>query len=95
MVEADFSSGHGASVEDVDGDEHDDSDEAICPLDYKEAGMIIDDERESSSKTNTDRQCKTWLPIALTSVTTSSSSLSSPVFVCWPSLTRATGAYPS
>jgi hypothetical protein len=53
------SSGHGTSVEDTDGDEHDDDDEgdslnlrgtqltvAICPVDYEEAGLIIDDDSE-------------------------------------------------
>lgn len=37
-------SGHGTRVEDLDGDEDDGYDEAICPLDYESAGLIIDDE---------------------------------------------------
>lgn len=37
-------SGHGVQVEDKDGDEDDGYDEAICPLDYESAGLIIDDE---------------------------------------------------
>ncbi|ORX39623.1 caspase domain-domain-containing protein [Kockovaella imperatae] len=37
-------SGHGTQVEDVDGDEHDDDDEAICPVDFQQAGLIIDDD---------------------------------------------------
>nr|XP_031858570.1 uncharacterized protein CI109_005950 [Kwoniella shandongensis]KAA5525642.1 hypothetical protein CI109_005950 [Kwoniella shandongensis] len=40
-------SGHGTQVEDVNGDEDDGFDEAICPLDYEEAGLIIDDDSES------------------------------------------------
>lgn len=37
-------SGHGIRVEDLDGDESDGYDEAICPEDFKVAGPIIDDE---------------------------------------------------
>lgn len=37
-------SGHGTRVKDQDGDEDDGYDEAICPLDYETAGLIIDDE---------------------------------------------------
>ncbi|ORY32109.1 metacaspase [Naematelia encephala] len=37
-------SGHGTQVADVDGDESDGDDEAICPVDFDEAGLIIDDE---------------------------------------------------
>ncbi|KAL9714109.1 hypothetical protein Ac2012v2_002418 [Leucoagaricus gongylophorus] len=37
-------SGHGGQVEDKDGDEVDGFDEVIFPLDYKEAGFIVDDE---------------------------------------------------
>lgn len=37
-------SGHGGQVEDQDGDEIDGFDEAIFPLDYKKAGVILDDE---------------------------------------------------
>ncbi|TYJ53133.1 hypothetical protein B9479_006256 [Cryptococcus floricola] len=37
-------SGHGTQTEDLDGDEHDGDDEAICPLDYETEGLIIDDE---------------------------------------------------
>lgn len=37
-------SGHGTKVKDLDGDEEDGYDEAICPLDYNTAGLIIDDE---------------------------------------------------
>ncbi|RKP10958.1 peptidase C14, caspase domain-containing protein, partial [Thamnocephalis sphaerospora] len=36
-------SGHGVSVEDEDGDEADGFDEAICPVDYVEHGVIVDD----------------------------------------------------
>lgn len=55
-----ISSGHGTQTEDLDGDEGDDDDEgtshpswdrlteAICPLDYHEAGLIIDDDSKSS-----------------------------------------------
>ncbi|WWD15655.1 hypothetical protein CI109_100077 [Kwoniella shandongensis] len=39
-------SGHGTQVEDVNGDEDDGFDEAICPLDYEEAGLIIDDDSD-------------------------------------------------
>jgi hypothetical protein len=37
-------SGHGGQTEDLDGDEEDGYDETIYPLDFKQAGMIIDDE---------------------------------------------------
>ncbi|RUP50144.1 peptidase C14, caspase domain-containing protein [Jimgerdemannia flammicorona] len=37
-------SGHGTRVEDDTGDEEDGFDEAICPLDYEENGVIIDDD---------------------------------------------------
>jgi hypothetical protein len=37
-------SGHGATVEDKDGDEQDGLDDTICPVDYARAGMIVDDE---------------------------------------------------
>ncbi|KAI9219985.1 peptidase C14, caspase domain-containing protein [Blastocladiella britannica] len=37
-------SGHGASIDDEDGDEADGMDEALCPLDYEEAGLIVDDD---------------------------------------------------
>ncbi|TFK21635.1 metacaspase [Coprinopsis marcescibilis] len=37
-------SGHGTHSEDTDGDEHDGRDEAICPVDYAEAGTIVDDD---------------------------------------------------
>lgn len=36
-------SGHGASVRDDDGDEADGKDEALVPVDYKEAGLLRDD----------------------------------------------------
>ncbi|XP_063901570.1 uncharacterized protein LOC135121190 [Zophobas morio] len=37
-------SGHGSQVLDRSGDESDGWDETICPVDFKSAGMIIDDE---------------------------------------------------
>ncbi|KAJ3556726.1 hypothetical protein NP233_g11913 [Leucocoprinus birnbaumii] len=37
-------SGHGGQIEDQDGDEADGFDEVIFPLDYKDKGMIVDDE---------------------------------------------------
>jgi metacaspase-1 len=37
-------SSHGTWVADVDGDEADGRDEAICPYDYATAGVILDDE---------------------------------------------------
>ena len=37
-------SGHGSKKRDKDGDEVDGYDETICPLDYKSAGHIDDDE---------------------------------------------------
>ncbi|KAI8904338.1 peptidase C14, caspase domain-containing protein [Gorgonomyces haynaldii] len=37
-------SGHGAYVDDTTGDEADGKDETICPVDYAQAGMLIDDE---------------------------------------------------
>ncbi|WVW83495.1 hypothetical protein I302_105516 [Kwoniella bestiolae CBS 10118] len=39
-------SGHGTQAEDLDGDEGDDDDEAICPLDHETAGLIIDDDSD-------------------------------------------------
>ena len=41
-----ISSGHGTQSEDLDGDEGDDDDEAICPVDYHEKGLIVDDDSE-------------------------------------------------
>jgi hypothetical protein len=37
-------SGHGVRIPDDDGDEADGMDEALCPVDYKKAGMIRDDD---------------------------------------------------
>lgn len=37
-------SGHGTQVDDENNDEEDSLDEAICPLDYEQSGMILDDE---------------------------------------------------
>jgi len=37
-------SGHGGQTEDLDGDEEDGYDETIYPVDFKQAGQIIDDE---------------------------------------------------
>ncbi|GAA6042642.1 hypothetical protein JCM8097_008263 [Rhodosporidiobolus ruineniae] len=37
-------SGHGGQTEDLDGDEDDGYDETIYPLDFKQAGQIVDDE---------------------------------------------------
>lgn len=37
-------SGHGVRVPDVSGDEKDGYDEALAPLDYKDEGMILDDD---------------------------------------------------
>ncbi|KAF6840062.1 caspase domain-containing protein [Colletotrichum plurivorum] len=37
-------SGHGGQTEDLDGDEDDGYDEVIYPVDFKEAGHIVDDE---------------------------------------------------
>lgn len=37
-------SGHGASIPDRNHDETDNFDEAICPIDYKKSGFIVDDE---------------------------------------------------
>ncbi|KAJ0734221.1 putative Caspase-like domain superfamily [Helianthus annuus] len=39
-----YYAGHGTRVRDQDGDEIDGYDEALCPLDYKKAGTILDDE---------------------------------------------------
>ena len=36
-------SGHGTQTKDLDGDEADGMDEAICPVDYDKSGLIIDD----------------------------------------------------
>jgi hypothetical protein len=37
-------SGHGTKIKDLDGDEDDGFDEALVPVDYKQAGLIIDDD---------------------------------------------------
>ena len=37
-------SGHGGQTEDLNGDEVDDQDEFICPVDFKTAGVIVDDD---------------------------------------------------
>jgi len=37
-------SGHGGSIKDEDGDEEDGYDETLIPLDYAQAGQIVDDE---------------------------------------------------
>ncbi|KAK2982331.1 hypothetical protein RJ640_009028 [Escallonia rubra] len=39
-----YYTGHGLGVPDFDGDERDGYDEALCPVDYMTAGMILDDE---------------------------------------------------
>ncbi|PWA72815.1 putative, Caspase-like domain protein [Artemisia annua] len=39
-----YYSGHGTRVRDQNGDEIDGYDEALCPVDYKQAGMIVDDD---------------------------------------------------
>lgn len=43
------SSGHGGQTKDLDGDEDDGFDEVIYPLDFKQAGQIVDDECESNT----------------------------------------------
>ena len=42
-------SGHGGQTEDLDGDEEDGYDETIYPVDFKRAGMIVDDVRSQNS----------------------------------------------
>ncbi len=37
-------SGHGTKVKDLNGDEDDGYDEALVPLDFKSAGIILDDD---------------------------------------------------
>lgn len=37
-------SGHGGQTEDLDGDEEDGNDEVIYPVDFKQAGHLVDDE---------------------------------------------------
>jgi len=37
-------SGHGCSIRDDDGDEGDGKDEALCPVDYQQAGVLRDDD---------------------------------------------------
>ncbi|XP_076893569.1 metacaspase-1-like [Bidens hawaiensis] len=39
-----YYAGHASQIQDEDGDEVDGYDEALCPLDYKVAGTILDDE---------------------------------------------------
>ena len=45
--------GHGYRVEDLDGDEADGWDEAICPVDYESQGYIIDDVCDHSHASST------------------------------------------
>jgi len=37
-------SGHGTKVRDESGDEDDGYDEALCPLDYNDSGLLVDDD---------------------------------------------------
>jgi len=37
-------SGHGTNIRDTSGDENDNRDECICPLDYSSSGLIVDDD---------------------------------------------------
>jgi hypothetical protein len=37
-------SGHGGQTQDLDGDEDDGMDETVYPVDFKQAGQIVDDE---------------------------------------------------
>src|SRR5262245_20215046 len=37
-------SGHGTQVDDLDGDERDGKDEALCPFDWSTGALIIDDD---------------------------------------------------
>lgn len=46
------SSGHGGQTPDLDGDEDDGYDEVIYPLDFKQAGHIVDDESEYYNETS-------------------------------------------
>lgn len=39
-----YYAGHGSHVPDVNGDEKDGLDEALCPVDYSVSGKILDDE---------------------------------------------------
>ncbi len=36
--------GHGVSVPDLNGDEHDGKDEALCPIDFREGRLLLDDD---------------------------------------------------
>ena len=44
MGQADEGLGHGGQTEDLDGDEEDGYDEVIYPVDFRQAGHIVDDE---------------------------------------------------
>ena len=60
-IHADSSSGHGGQTKDTDGDEDDGFDEVIYPVDYKQAGHIVDDECESKHTDcdfQADEQCE-------------------------------------
>jgi len=37
-------SGHGTQLPDLDGDEQDDQDEALCPIDYETGAFVLDDD---------------------------------------------------
>jgi hypothetical protein len=39
-----ITTGHGTKLRDESGDEDDGYDEALCPLDYNDSGMIVDDD---------------------------------------------------
>lgn len=49
--------GHGGSVRDTSGDEADNMDETMVPVDYTKAGQITDDEILKEVKTYMDIHC--------------------------------------
>jgi len=52
-------SGHGGQTEDLDGDEEDGLDETIYPVDFKQAGFIVDDVYSSFLSLANYRNCMT------------------------------------
>jgi len=51
-------SGHGGTTKDLDGDEDDGNDETIYPVDFKQAGMIVDDEMNAIMVQSLPQGCR-------------------------------------
>lgn len=51
-------SGHGGKTKDFDGDEDDGSDETIYPVDFKQAGEIVDDDMNAIMVQSLPQGCR-------------------------------------